>query len=142
MIKTKRVLHFSIPVTNLDRSLAFYRDLLGCTLVHSNPVMRFMSCGDFAFVLTKVHTHVPANAPRDTLHHNAFVVDREDFDAAVAEIQAAGYELISYEDSGHRTFPGRHAYFYDPDQNAVEIIDYRPEEKADGDGPALLKNYG
>ena len=26
-------------------------------------------------------------------------------------------------DEGHATFPGRHAYFHDPDGNGIEIID-------------------
>ena len=28
-----------------------------------------------------------------------------------------------YSDEGHTTFPGRYAYFHDPDGNCIEIID-------------------
>ncbi|MFZ1094599.1 MAG: hypothetical protein WAN75_36205 [Xanthobacteraceae bacterium] len=30
---------------------------------------------------------------------------------------------MRYSDEGHTTFPGRHAYFHDPDGNCIEIID-------------------
>jgi hypothetical protein len=32
---------------------------------------------------------------------------------------------ILYEDRGHRSFTGRHAYFHDPDGNAIEFIDFQ-----------------
>jgi glyoxylase I family protein len=139
MIKTKRVLHFTIPVTDLDRSLAFYRDLLGCSLVHSNPLMHFMQCGESHFVLTKMDCGMPANPPGGTLNHHAFVVEGESFDAALQDMQRAGVECLSYEDKGHRMFPGRHAYFHDPDRNAIELIDLRTNEMGrGGDGPESL----
>jgi catechol 2,3-dioxygenase-like lactoylglutathione lyase family enzyme len=140
MIKSQRVVHFTIPVTDLDCSLKFYRDLLGCELVHSNPLMHFMKCGDSHFVLTKMQEHAPANPPGGTLNHHAFAVAREDFDAAMDEMRRAGVECLSYEDRGHRMFPGRHAYFHDPDRNAIELIDLHPDDDRSAEGPASLRH--
>ena len=35
-----------------------------------------------------------------------------------------GYPILVYEEEGHRTFTGRHAYIHDPYGNAIEIIDF------------------
>ena len=37
----------------------------------------------------------------------------------------SGVEVLLYEDKGHRSFTGRHAYFHDPDGNAIEFIDFQ-----------------
>ena len=39
-------------------------------------------------------------------------------------VEASGVEVLLYEDKGHRSFTGRHAYFHDPDGNAIEFIDF------------------
>jgi metallothiol transferase len=138
-MKAQRVLHFTISVTDLERSKVFYRDLLGCSVVHHNPLMVFMSCGDSHFVLTKMENHVAPNPPGCTLFHHAFVIARDEFDAAMEEVRRWNVEILSYDDAGHRTFPGRHAYFHDPDGNCIELIDLRPEERSDGPGPESLR---
>jgi len=53
------------------------------------------------------------------------MIDAEDFDAALARVEACGIEVLLYEDKGHRSFTGRHAYFHDPDGNAIEFIDFQ-----------------
>lgn len=46
MINTKSIVHFSIPVRELERSLAFYTDILGMTLVRAYEHMAFLRSGD------------------------------------------------------------------------------------------------
>jgi catechol 2,3-dioxygenase-like lactoylglutathione lyase family enzyme len=84
-----------------------------------------MRCGDDYFVLSRTGYHAPPNRGRDTLIHHAFMVESEDFDAAVAHLEASGIEVLLYEDTGHRSFTGRHLYFHDPDGNAIEFIDFQ-----------------
>jgi catechol 2,3-dioxygenase-like lactoylglutathione lyase family enzyme len=38
-------------------------------------------------------------------------------------LEAKGVDVLLYEDKGHRSFTGRHAYFHDPDGNGIEIAD-------------------
>jgi catechol 2,3-dioxygenase-like lactoylglutathione lyase family enzyme len=83
-----------------------------------------MRCGDQYFVLSRTGYHTPQNRGRDSLIHHAFMFAGEDFDAALAHVDACGVEVLLYEDKGHRSFTGRHAYFHDPDGNAIEFIDY------------------
>jgi catechol 2,3-dioxygenase-like lactoylglutathione lyase family enzyme len=74
-------------------------------------------------VLAKISHHVNPNNPGEDAHHHAFMVAPQEFDRALAIMKARGVELIKYSDEGHTTFPGRHAYFHDPDGNGIEIVD-------------------
>lgn len=127
MTKAQGILHFTIGVTDLEKASAFYQDVLGCKLIRVNNkgTMAFMAAGDDYFVLTHTGRHVPPNDPGDTVFHHAFIMKPEDFDAAVAKVEAKGLETmmpIGKVDQ-HNTFPGRHIYFYDPDGNGVEITE-------------------
>ena len=66
--------------------------------------------------------HVQPNKPKDT-DPPRFMVNAEDVDASMAWLESHGVEILLYDDVGHRSFFGRHAYFDHPDGNGVEIID-------------------
>ena len=53
MLKTHGVLHFSLPVTDLDRSRKFYEQLLGMKVVEQSPRMVFLQTGDDHVILAK-----------------------------------------------------------------------------------------
>ena len=116
-------LHFTISVGNLDRAIEFYTDVVGATFWRRTSYSAFMTVGDNFFVLSDIGYHRRPNNTGHCLIHNAFIVQGEDFDRAVAHIEAHDIEIVRYEDSGHESFVGRHAYFQDPFGNAVEIID-------------------
>ncbi len=42
MVKTQGVVHFSLPVTDLERSAKFYSELLGMKIVQKAPRMVFL----------------------------------------------------------------------------------------------------
>jgi catechol 2,3-dioxygenase-like lactoylglutathione lyase family enzyme len=128
-VKPSRILHFTLSVTDLDRAQRFYENVIGCTFWRRNETSVFMRCGDDHFVLSRTGYHTPQNRNRDTLIHHAFVLQGEDFDAALAYVEACGVEVLLYEDVGHRGFPGRHAYFYDPDDNCIELVDLREADE-------------
>lgn len=118
------ILHFTIGVSDLEVSRKFYEDVLGCTYWRQNDTTVFMKAGDDYFVLSRTGYHQPPNKPKDTLIHHAFIVDGAEFDAAMAHLEENGVDILLYEDTGHRSFSGRHAYFHDPDGNGIEIIDF------------------
>jgi catechol 2,3-dioxygenase-like lactoylglutathione lyase family enzyme len=91
--------------------------------MRSNERYSFMQCGGSYFVLAKIPHHVNPNNPGEDAHHHAFMVEAPEFDRALAILAARGIPLVRYSDEGHTTFPGRHAYFHDPDGNCIEIID-------------------
>ena len=139
-LQTKGFLHITIAVTDLERSTAFYRDIVGCTIVNQYPVedpfMTFMKTGEDLFVLTKVDGPVSPNPPGDpdsnsTLIHHAFLVSDADFDRAVTELKAIGIPYY-VSDFLHVTVPGRrHLYFFDPDRNSVEFATSLPSDNVD-----------
>ena len=51
MIKTLGVVHFTIPVTDLERSAKFYNELLGMRILYKTPRMVFLKCGDDYLIL-------------------------------------------------------------------------------------------
>jgi catechol 2,3-dioxygenase-like lactoylglutathione lyase family enzyme len=119
------ILHFTLAVSDLERSRRFYEEVVGCTFWRQNDSTVFMRCGEHYFVLSRTGYHVAPNRGRDTLIHHAFLIDAADFDVALAHVEACGVEVLLYEDKGHRSFTGRHAYFHDPDGNAIEFIDFQ-----------------
>lgn len=126
-IRTTGILHFTIGVRDHISAAKFYADLLGCKILRTNNHFAFMEChGDF-FVLALMPNHVNPNAPGETDHHHAFMVDADEFDRAMEILRARDIPLVSYSDRGHKSFPGRHAYFHDADGNAIEIIYLYPE---------------
>jgi catechol 2,3-dioxygenase-like lactoylglutathione lyase family enzyme len=118
------ILHFAIGVTDLDAARTFYEDVLGCTYLRRNDTTVFMQVGSQYFVLTNTKHHRSPNPPGEYEFHHAFIVAGEDFDAALRTVAEQGYPVIVYEEEGHRTFTGRHAYIHDPFGNAIEIIDF------------------
>lgn len=123
MIKTRGVVHFSIPSTNLDRSKAFYTEVLGMRLIRHVPNMVFLDVGGDCVVLVQVNAPISTANVRD-LHH-AFMVDHESYRSAVAMLAERGVEVLYEEDRNDGVIDGPRAYFRDPDGNTLEIIDLR-----------------
>ena len=124
MIKTTGILHFSLPVSDIERSKNFFMDLLGCELVTESPIMVFLKSGDDYFVLVKSMTPIDPNAPGDVRVHHAFMVDHDKYDAALETVKQNGNDIIRDEYRATGAFTGRQFYFHDPDGNAIEIIAY------------------
>ncbi len=120
-IRTTGILHFTIGVRDHVSAADFYRDVLGCKHLRSNSRYSFMECHGSYFVLAKMPDHVNPNKPDEEAHHHAFLVTEEEFDRAMEILFARGIRIVKYSDDGHRSFPGRHAYFHDADGNALEI---------------------
>ncbi len=106
---------------DLERSLAFYRDVLGLTVVRQSAERAWLLAGAH----TRLGLWTPGLGPgiangRGGSHvHFAFHVDDSDFDAVVARLEAHGLdvELHDSRDEGR----GRAAYVSDPDGNVVEF---------------------
>jgi catechol 2,3-dioxygenase-like lactoylglutathione lyase family enzyme len=122
MVKTQGVVHFSLPVTDLERSARFYGDLLGMKIIQKTPRMVFLKCGEDYLILAK-DTPVKYDSLEQTPVHHAFKVAAEDFDPAVEFLKQSGVKIFHIEDRRDGVFWGRQAYFLDPDGNKLEIHD-------------------
>ena len=121
MLKTHGVLHFSLPVTDLDRSRKFYEGLLGMKVVEQSGRMVFLQTGDDYLILAKGIESLKYDSPQSTPVHHAFKVNREDFEPSIDELRKNGVEVFNIEDRNQGVFWGPQAYFLDPDGNKLEI---------------------
>ena len=132
-IRTTGILHFTIGVRDHISAAKFYSEVLGVRHLRSSDKFSFMECHGSYFVLAKMPNHVNPNPPGEEAHHHAFLVDADEFDRAMEILIARNIPILKYSDKGHRSFPGRHAYFQDVDGNAIEIIVlYREQGKEIG----------
>lgn len=122
MIKTSGVLHFTIPVKDLDRSEKFYTEIMGLTKVRRNDHMVFMRDHSDYFVLTLSENPIEPNRGDKHDIHSAFKVTPQAYAEAKAFLASKGISIFKEEDRSHGTFRGKSAYFHDPDRNVIEIM--------------------
>jgi catechol 2,3-dioxygenase-like lactoylglutathione lyase family enzyme len=123
MLKIKGVLHFTIPVKDLDRSEKFYTEILGFTKLHRTDRIVFLKAGDDYFNLTYSDNPIHPNAGDRHEIHSAFVVTPRAYDEALRKLPENGVEIFKEEDRRAGVFVGRSAYIRDPDSNVIEFID-------------------
>jgi catechol 2,3-dioxygenase-like lactoylglutathione lyase family enzyme len=125
MPKTEGVLHFTIPVKNLDRSEKFYTEMLGFEKVGRTDRIVFMRAGDDFFNLTYSENPITLNAEGRHEIHSAFRVTPQIYEETLKLLPAKGIEIFKQEDRQQGVFVGRSAYIRDPDGNVIEFIDLR-----------------
>jgi catechol 2,3-dioxygenase-like lactoylglutathione lyase family enzyme len=131
MLRTQGVLHFSLPVTDLDRSRKFYEGVLGMKVVEQTARMVFLRTGDNYFILAKGGEPVKYDSPKTSPVHHAFKVKPEDFQPSIDELRGQGIEVFNIENRTEGVFWGPQAYFLDPDGNKLEIY-AGPGARAEG----------
>jgi catechol 2,3-dioxygenase len=118
-------------VSDLERAIAFYRDVLGFELQHRyGDQAAFLSAGGY-------HHHIGLNTweskggspppPGTTgLYHVAIrYPDRETLARAVKGVVDAGVPLSGASDHG----VSEAIYLHDPDENGIELYRDRPREQ-------------
>jgi lactoylglutathione lyase len=147
-VQLRRVGHVGIHVSDTDRSLDFYRKVLGLKLTGrwGPPQIRrpicFMRIGEMHHDIVLFELAEDARAAgvaltdsskrrAPGLDHIAFEVDtREDWLRALEHVRSCGVEIVSgpyvhAPEGGEQSFPGgsgSHAfYFLDPDGNRLEV---------------------
>jgi catechol 2,3-dioxygenase-like lactoylglutathione lyase family enzyme len=125
MLNLSELVHFTIPVKNLDQAEAFYVKLLGLERMRRSGHMLFLRCGQSSLVCTLSENPIDPNVGDKHEIHTAFLVTSEEYDRAKLVLAEHNVRVFKEEDRGTGTFHGRSAYFHDPDRNVIEIIDLR-----------------
>jgi glutathione S-transferase fosA5 len=121
MLKTQGMLHFSLAVTDLDRSRQFYEGVLNLKVVEQSPRMVFLQTGDDYLILAKGDAPLKFDTNKSTPVHHAFRVKPEEFQSSIEHLRQHGVEVFNIEDRNTGVFWGPQAYFLDPDGNKLEI---------------------
>jgi len=121
MLKTQGTLHFSLAVTDLDRSRQFYEGVLNLKVVEQSPRMVFLQTGDDYLILAKGDEPLKYDTNKSTPVHHAFKVKPDEFQSSIDHLRQHGDEVFNIEDRNTGDFWGPQAYFLDPDGNKLEI---------------------
>ena len=129
-IKPRGTVHFSIPVSDLELSQAFYTELLGFKFERFSPAyqMIFLTAGKDYIVLCKSETQILPNKEGGRRVHHAFAIDDSEYDASKNFLIANGVPIFDEEDRTAGTFPGRQFYIHDPDKNVIEFTIWNGRE--------------
>jgi catechol 2,3-dioxygenase-like lactoylglutathione lyase family enzyme len=122
-----------LTVADLDRSIGFYRDVIGLTLAHTIPErhVAFFWIGQprqAMLGLWSIHT-----SPMGMRLHYAFQVTIDDVKTSVQALRRAGLEPLSGtgrpidEPEVIPWIPAASVYFKDPDGHSLEFIAMLPE---------------
>lgn len=111
----------TLPVSDLERAQAFYRDVLGLTQLWESPASVRFRCGDVSEVSI---FRRPGLVTEHTLAH----FEVADIEATVRELEAKGVQFVDYAEgplttTGHiaQLGPARGAWFRDPDGNFLGL---------------------
>ena len=111
----------TIPVSDLDRSRAFYGETLGLTQQWANPASIRFRCGDTSELSI---FRRPGLVTEHTLAH----FEVADIEATVRELEAKGVQFVDYTEGPLTTTnhiaqlgPARGAWFHDPDGNFLGV---------------------
>ena len=113
----------AIPVADLQRSLGFYRDVLGLRfLFEAPPDLAFLDCGGVRIMLTRPQANEPSPAAGVIYYRVG------DLDAAYTTLQERGAMFV---DRPHRIarLPDHElwmTFLHDPDNHLVGLMAERP----------------
>jgi catechol 2,3-dioxygenase-like lactoylglutathione lyase family enzyme len=125
MVAIKSVMHFSIPVSDIERSTRFYTEIVGCQHLATvaRGTMAFLDAAGTCLILVKRDPPINPVAENHGGVHHAFAVAHQDYPAALDHLRTHGVDITFEEDRQGGVINGPRAYFHDPDGTVLEFID-------------------
>ncbi len=119
MITTNGLNHLALPVKDPERSARFYADLFNMEVTSSSPEVAFLKTVDSTDMIALNRSEVEVVSGRGSMHFG-FMVDPEQFDAALRTIEEKSVKKVS---EPSRRGIGRYIFIEDPDGYAIEIFE-------------------
>lgn len=122
MVSLSKITQIALTTRDLEKAVAFYRDVLGLKLMFEVSGMAFFDAGGTSLMLGQAQLDKP-------LQNNAYVYfDAGDWSATEAALVSRGLKFDRPADIVQRAEGKEHAirFFKDPDGNALAIMGWRP----------------
>ena len=124
--------HVGLATPDLERSIAFYRDVLGFQFSsrrrlgdgREQAVFRIGKSLLVLFDGPAGHYIEKARTPRSGMHHLAFALESREYDSLLERCKTAGVRIMFQSVNQGARGMGLATYFYDPDGNDIEIKKY------------------
>jgi glyoxylase I family protein len=124
-----RLDHVSVLITDMERSLRFYRDTLGLVRIHKPRTFDFEVLW---FDLGDHHLHCLLKDKPDTTSPRHFALRVSDVETARAYFKNLGMPVLETTE-----IPGADRFFiHDPDGNRIEIIQWLRPYNSDENAPS------
>ncbi len=118
----------ALRVNDLDRSQAFYADVIGLELMRRFEHAAFFRIADgyagHTAILALFDRKTPVEQAHSTVDHLAFTIALADYEAEKRRLEALGLTVVT---ATHEWVHWRSLYIADPDGNEVELVCYDPE---------------
>jgi catechol 2,3-dioxygenase-like lactoylglutathione lyase family enzyme len=111
--------HVALPVTDLERSTAFYAAYANMRVMHSRPSVVWLGDGTRPFVIVLVETAEVTDPLRPFAHLGVGCATRDDVDRLCEKARAEGILIGGPNDSGPPV--GYWAFLRDPDGHTLEL---------------------
>jgi lactoylglutathione lyase len=134
MIPIRDLFETHLTTSDLTRSVAFYRDVLGLPLAMLLPERHVAFFWIGAPGKAMLGVWETGTAPQRMSLHTAFTVDLEAMLEAPAKLQAAGVTPLDFYSKPAREpvvlawMPAASLYFHDPDGNLLEFLCMLPDQ--------------
>ncbi len=140
MIAIRDLFESHISVSNLDRSVQFYRDVLGLPLAHIVPERRVAFFWIGAPGKAMLGVWETGAGPQKMTHHLAFKAAIDDVLASPNVLREAGITPLDFDSEPTDEpvvlcwMPAVAMYFHDPDGNLLEFLAMLPQPPRPGLG--------
>jgi catechol-2,3-dioxygenase len=119
----------ALRVNDLDRSQAFYSDVIGLELMRRFEHSAFFRIADgyagHTAILALFDRKNPVAQEHSTVDHLAFTIALTDYEAEKRRLEELGLTVTT---ATHEWVQWRSLYVEDPDGNEVELVCYDPKE--------------